>query len=153
MNQQTSPASGMIPDSMFATEMRQFESPWEHGTAFKPTFTDSGYASTPTVQMYTNQLLDVNLETDQSEILDVEDNNDAGTIYSSATTMLHEVVEQSIEEICKDMYSRLAKQVTEETWPAVSNAIPALIKTFAIKLGNGTDLDRRIMCFVHKRHR
>lgn len=106
-------------------------------------FTDSGYASVPCI-------------TEDSKPMTLTDTTDdeSKTVYSVATTAVPSLAHKSISEVCKDIHTKITRQMANMNWASVSHTVPSLIKAFAIKLGSGTssDNDRRIMHFVHQHH-
>ena len=109
-------------------------------------FTDSGYASAA--------------PRDSVQVLAAsEDDNedcDSRTIISMATTVLPNVAQHSISEVCNNMYNSIYRQVDEHNLEPFFEALPDLIKTFALRFAHldpSTNINRRIMHFVYTRSR
>ncbi|KAK1758183.1 hypothetical protein QBC47DRAFT_133891 [Echria macrotheca] len=111
---------------------------------------DSGYSSV----RYTLTKTDAKLScgTKQQEP-DCE--GEIGTVSSAATTVDVFRAHDYVQELCRDIRARLQDHIQQDDWPSLRNILPRLIKTFALKLGEGaSSLDeQRIMLFLHKRHR
>jgi hypothetical protein len=114
------------------------------GNAAGP-FTDSGYASAA--------------PRDSAQVLaaseDDNDDCDSRTIISMATTVLPNVAQHSISEVCNNMYNSIYRQVDEQNLEPFFEALPDLIKTFALRFAHldPSNTNRRIMHFVYTRHR
>ncbi|KAK0620546.1 hypothetical protein B0T14DRAFT_567289 [Immersiella caudata] len=106
--------------------------------------TDSGYASAPP------------RESEQAPPSkgDDSDDCDSRTIISAATTVLPDVAQHSISEVCNNMYNSIYRQVDEHNLEPFFEALPDLIKTFAIRFAhlNPNSTNRRIMHFVYSRY-
>lgn len=111
-------------------------------------FTDSGYASVP------NPSFPPEGEVSKSVPLTGTADDDSKTVYSVATAAVPSLAHKSILEVCKDIHTKIIRQMVNVDWASVSHTIPTLIKAFAVKLGSDTssDNDRRIMHFVHQHH-
>lgn len=109
-------------------------------------FTDSGYGSAAPVAAQLSTIGDRGQKT--------EDNNDAKTVISAATTVIPTVAQHSITEVCNNIYNRIKQYVDEDNRDVVFGLLPDLIKTFALRLTHldSTDMNRRIMHFVYSRH-
>ena len=109
-------------------------------------FTDSGYASAA--------------PRDSVQVLaaseDDNDDCDSRTIISMATTVLPNVAQHSISEVCNNIYNSIYRQVDEHNLEPFFEAFPDLIKTFALRFAHldpSTNINRRIMHFVYTRYR
>ncbi|KAH8714770.1 hypothetical protein BGZ61DRAFT_476816 [Ilyonectria robusta] len=80
--------------------------------------------------------------------------NGTRTVYSAATTVIPNFTQQSISNVCRDIFAKIGQHVSVNNWASMYKTIPSLIKAFAIKLSTGpTDgLSRRITHFVYKNH-
>ena len=107
-------------------------------------FTDSGYATAPLGDAKSTSGL---RSSDK-------DNSDARTYISAATTVVPEVVQCSILEVCDDIYHRVKGHVEEDN-KSLFDGMPDLIKEFAIRLNHldPSGANRRIMHFVYSHHR
>ena len=107
-------------------------------------FTDSGCASAPNADIALGTQTGLKPAGKSIE-------NDARTVYSSATTIMPSFTRQCISDICRDLHVKV-EHVREMKEESLFKTVTGLIKAFAIKLGMGTsnELNRRIMYFVHK---
>ncbi|OBT60198.1 hypothetical protein VE03_10408 [Pseudogymnoascus sp. 23342-1-I1] len=83
-----------------------------------------------------------------------EDTEDAGTIYSAATSIDLPHSQQYIAELCSDIFSKLENHFDSTNWNTLEKALPSLIKAFAIKIGHDSSVqvNQDIMYFIHKQH-
>jgi hypothetical protein len=125
------------------------ESPsWPGPAADELPFTDSGYASMvhgrtdPKLSRWTPPR-------EQGR------DDEIGTIYSAVTSVDVFHARDYVQELCRDIRAKIQDHIRQDDWPNLELILPQLIKTFALKLGEGaSSLDeRRIMRFLHKRHR
>lgn len=117
-------------------------------------FTDSGYASLPHPAFPgEGKARGITEDSTPVPVTGTAD-DDSKTVYSAATTALPSLAHKSISEVCKDIHTKITRQMVNVDWASVSHTVPNLVKAFAIKLGSGTssDKDRRIMHFVHQHH-
>lgn len=126
-------------------------SPHADGDSEAP-FTDSGYASMAraadqaaeaTPGSYTGA--------DQDHI---EDSDETRTVISTATTVVPTLAQQSISEICDNIYDKVRRNVDEGNRKSFLRILPDQIKAFAIRLAHvdPSGLNRQIMHFVYSRH-
>jgi hypothetical protein len=123
-------------------------------------FTDSGYASLPKLNHRTNMApafdkLKCPANTEFSTTVTDTDREDANTIYSAATTVGPARAQHYIAQLCSDIYNKLGQCFDDRLWNTLSEALPELIKAFAIKIGYDSSalVNQEIMYFLHKRHR
>jgi hypothetical protein len=119
-------------------------------------FTDSGYASLPNPQFSPTgptttkgHLSKGSPAAEQDETLQ----DDAQTVYSTGTSIAPVRSRRYVLELAQDIYDKTRKYLTPEAWPMLSNTLPDLIKALALKIGQeeSSQMNRQIMCFVHKR--
>jgi hypothetical protein len=129
------------------------------GTSYKAPFTDSGYASLPNLNHpshvpATLEKLKSPANTEPSTTINDIDREDAKTSYSAATTVGPAHAQIYISELCSDVYSKLRPSFDARLWSTLSEALPGLIKAFAIKIGynSSAQVNQDIMYFIHKRH-
>lgn len=98
--------------------------------------TDSGYASR------FDQGLDrlANLQPDQvaancHEPFCVSINNHTRTVYSAESTIPDTHTQQYILRLCDSVQGQLGQRIDREAWSSLSQALPELLKAFAIRLG------------------
>ncbi|KAK3386737.1 hypothetical protein B0H63DRAFT_540787 [Podospora didyma] len=117
-------------------------------------FTDSGYASAPTPATPA-AVAKSRASSDAPEPNSNEDGNEAKTTYSAESTDMSSLARQCISEVCRDVYDKIGRHVTDTKWTTIASTMPGLIKAFAIKLGeaNASDWGRRVRHFVHKNHK
>jgi hypothetical protein len=110
---------------------------------FDGPFTDSGYASAPR-----------GIGCLDSVEKNGEDDGDAMTIISAATTVIPIVAHHSISEVCNNIYNRIQSHVNDYDKGLFFDVLPSLIKAFAIRLVNldPSYINRRIMHFVYSHH-
>jgi len=131
---------------------------WQYRTLEDFPFTDSGYESGLQPELNFNapeNFRDVEQKDFASSFsATCRSEAEARTTYSAATTVVPNIAQRCILEVCQDIYNKAGRHVSDENWGFVSNAIPDLIKAFAIKLGSGPEngQNRRMMYFVHKHH-
>jgi hypothetical protein len=108
-------------------------------------FTDSGYASAP--PRNSDRVMDA------SE--DNMDESDSKTVISMATTVLPNVAQHSISEVCNNMYNSIHRQLDNQNLEPFLEALPDIIKSFALHFAHldPTSANRRIMHFVYSRYR
>jgi len=76
------------------------------------------------------------------------------TEYSAATTAAPGLTHTYLSELSADIYNKIRRQVDVSDWPVLCQALPDLIKAFAVKLGQkNSQVSRAIMHFIHKHHR
>ena len=113
------------------------------GGGFEVPFTDSGYAS---AAVGAGESCAVGGRD--------EDDSDSKTVISAATTVIPSVAQHSISEVCNNIYNRIQRHVDHDNRIAFFDALPDLIKAFAIRLAHldSSGINRRIMHFVYSRH-
>lgn len=119
--------------------------------------TDSGYASAPgLLDLHTTLSQKGDDKTkDAASARSVE--NEAQTVYSTATALIPSAVRQSILDVCGAIHDRIRSHPNAEDLARTNSSwISRLIKAFAIELGleesrYGT-ANLGIMHFVHKHH-
>jgi hypothetical protein len=122
-------------------------------------FTDSGYKSAPNVEHPLNvqpalERSPHHLNVDSSSARGDGSDYDVKTLYSIGTTVNPAHAQNYIIELSKDIYSRLCRFVDAKNWNVLSQVLPELTKAFAIKLYHDapSEVNRKIMHFIHKRH-
>ncbi|KAK1752678.1 hypothetical protein QBC47DRAFT_432305 [Echria macrotheca] len=107
--------------------------------------TDSGYASA--LPGYSEQAAAVGG--------DDNDNCDSMTVISAATTVILDVAQQSISEVCNNMYNKIYQHIDAENLESFFQSLPDLIKAFALRFAHlhQSGTNRRIMHFVYSQHR
>ena len=108
-------------------------------------FTDSGYASAP--------LGDPGLNSTVAGASGKK-NSDSETVISAGTTIAEAVAQNSISEICNDIYARLQCHVGADNQNLLFDVVPDLIKAFALRLDQAdpSHASWNIMHFVYSRH-
>jgi len=117
----------------------------------KPPPTDSGYASAFNAEHPTWSQSKAGSPAYQEPL----DEDDRRTAYTSATTTVPEDARKCINDICRDISTKIGRQLSDDARAAVSDSLPELVKAFAVMLGSlaTTELERRIMRFLYKRHK
>lgn len=118
-------------------------------------FTDSGYKSAPSLDLIANNTETRNKgESVNTEVKPpIED--DQNTVFTGATSVMPNIVQQSIVEVCKGIYSKIGHNTYNQNWALTVDILPSLVKAFAIKLGSSrpTEINRHMMYFIYKHHR
>ncbi|KAH7121479.1 hypothetical protein EDB81DRAFT_814021 [Dactylonectria macrodidyma] len=126
----------------------------EHGETRTP-FTDSGYATLPNYDLIAKNQM-INSKEQAQELVPGSSEDGQSAVLSAATSIMPSVAQQSISEVCKDIYYRIGDEIRNNTnnGAVTLDALPVLIKAFAIKLGTSpsTEMNRRMMHFVYKHH-
>jgi len=109
--------------------------------------TDSGYESRPAGEPERER--DVAMMDEHSQ-----DDSDAMTTISAATTIIPTVAQDSIAQVCNDIYNKIQQDVHKDNVVSVLNSLPGILKTFALRLAHmdPCSVNRRIMHFVYSRH-
>lgn len=122
-------------------------------------FTDSGYASLPKLNRPTSIVSTLDelrclANTEISTAVNDMDREDANTVYSAGTTVGPARAQHYIAQLCNDIYNKLGQCFDDTLWDTLSEALPGLIKAFAIRIGydSSAPVNQEIMCFIHKRH-
>ncbi|KAH7121824.1 hypothetical protein B0J13DRAFT_158887 [Dactylonectria estremocensis] len=119
-------------------------------------FTDSGYATLPNYDLIAKNEMTNRKQEQVNELLSGSGEDGKSAIFSAATSILLSLAQESISEVCKDVYSKIADEICNNTNNGVVtlDALPVVIKAFAIKLGTSppNEMNRRIMHFVYKHH-
>jgi hypothetical protein len=107
-------------------------------------FTDSGYASRQPVRR--------NPATAQNS---GGASSDSKTVISDATTVIPAAAQQTISEVCNDIYNRMQLHIERDNRDIFLDTLPDLIKAFAIRLAHldSGETNRKILHFVYSRHR
>ncbi|ETS78520.1 hypothetical protein PFICI_10582 [Pestalotiopsis fici W106-1] len=81
--------------------------------------------------------------------------SNVGTVPSVGTTMLSDIVQESIAHICEDLYHKLEPEICPTSFGAMIGNFGELIKAFAIQLGldQSHHMGPSIMYFVYKHHK
>ncbi|KAK4198043.1 hypothetical protein QBC40DRAFT_332113 [Triangularia verruculosa] len=116
--------------------------------------TDSGYASAPRPAIHQPPNI-VSAEEDAVDGPQATRNQDAMTIFSAATETAPDVAREHIEDVCSSIYRQIQGQALPENRESFSQALPGLVKGFAVRLGHLDPHQQspRIMYFVYGRHR
>lgn len=93
-------------------------------------------------------------KSDAEGVAGMEDDSDPKTVISAATTIAPAVAQQSIFDVCNNIYHRIQPFVNHGNMDAFFDALPELIKAFAIRFAHcdSSDINRRIMHVVYSRH-
>lgn len=80
--------------------------------------------------------------------------DDSGTVVSAETTAIGPEAQCLISEVCNNMYNQIQQYVNEDNQASVLDALPTLIKAFAVRLASRdpTPAGRRLMHFVYSRN-
>lgn len=126
-------------------------------------FTDSGYKSAPNLDHFPNSQPVLvksprQFNADSSAAEGSRGDDDAKTIYSIGSTVDPGYTRKYIIELCNDIYAKLRQSVDATNWSTLTTVLPELIKAFAIKLchdspSQNSQMSRKIMYFIHKRHK
>ncbi len=125
--------------------------PANHGTTrledIEVPFTDSGYASAPPAGSKQGPA--------QAGNDDDDDDCDSRTIISTATTVVPYVAQNSITEVCNNIYNKIYRHIDEHNMDSFFETLPDFIKIFALRFAhlNSSNTNRQIMHFVYSRHR
>ncbi|KAF3002225.1 histone methyltransferase set2 [Neopestalotiopsis sp. 37M] len=122
------------------------------------TATDSGYGSLSAFKRLPNTPDAVRIKTEKDPNFPNTTiptaSSEAGTVFSAATTMLPEIVSDSVMQICEGISQKLQLEQNTSSLGAIVGNLGELIKAFAIQLGldQSHDLGPSIMYFVYKHH-
>jgi tetratricopeptide (TPR) repeat protein len=106
--------------------------------------TDSGYSSKSTPSNPIGIFTSANTDRDDTE-----------TVYSKATALSRSSAQAYISELCANIRSEIGHDIDPNSRQIVKDALPMLIKAFAIRVGHdsSTQIHKDIMYFIHMRHR
>lgn len=107
--------------------------------------TDSGYSSTAPKAEPAHNVQEG----------DLTDANDDRTIYSDTSSLSELRKESYISYMANDLFSKtLSEEVDKEIVERISEILPKLLKSFALKLGhNALQMHRDVMFFAHRYRR